>query len=159
MAEPDPKPPKEETPPEPIKTEPIRIEWGETEVDEGLKKSIEAIMEESKATRQSNERMTKIIEDMNTKAAIEDYEKEKTELLAELEELRPGTAEKYKDEKDLGLIKNTIKLATEWKKDETFSEVEGGTTVDDKDDDVMKQHWRPPGSTKATAKIFPDKPK
>ena len=158
MTDPDPKPPKDKTPPTEPPTEkpgPIIIDWGQSEIDPALKQSIELMTQQNQTLMQSNERMTKLIEEQNTKAALEDYNKLRTQKLAELEEIKEGMAEKYKDEKDIGIIENAIKIAKEFVKETSgFSEVKGPDANEQTDDSIQEKHWNPIGGKGPTSKLY-----
>ncbi|KKN03467.1 hypothetical protein LCGC14_1107310 [marine sediment metagenome] len=154
MSKPTPKDKDKKTPPEEIDTGAIKVEfdWGESKVDDGIKKAFQEMQNQNKEQFTLIKQQNQLIQDMNTKSAMEDYETERKSLLETLEAAKPGMAEKYKDEKDLGLIKNAIKVLSELKKGDEFEEVEG-RKKDLKDDDILTQHWRPPGTTKPTSKL------
>ena len=58
-----------------------------------------------------NEAMAKTIQEMNTREQLGLRDKAVDELLKELGDIRPDLVEDFKDEKDLGVLKNAIKVA------------------------------------------------
>ncbi len=58
-----------------------------------------------------NEAMAKTIQEMNTREQLGLRDKEVDILLKELGDIRPDLVEDFKDEKDLGVLKNAIKVA------------------------------------------------
>lgn len=63
------------------------------------------------AQHEENKEMRKTIQEMNTREQLGLRDAEVKKLLAELESIRPDLAEEFKDEKDLGRLKDVIKVA------------------------------------------------
>ena len=63
------------------------------------------------AQHEENAEMRKTIQEMNTREQLGLRDKAVDILLKELEAIRPDLVDDFKDEKDLGVLKNAIKVA------------------------------------------------
>ncbi len=101
MAEPPPDDKDKQTPPPPRDFK-IMIE------DSTLPDDMKAIMLEQ---HEQNKEMRKTIQEMNTREQLGLRDTQVAQLLTELGEIRPDLVEEFKDEKDLGRLKDAIKVA------------------------------------------------
>lgn len=90
----------------PIKPEPrdFKILIEESKLDDDTKAALVAMSEQ-------NETMAKTIQEMNTREQLGLRDKAVDILLKELGDIRPDLIVDFKDEKDLGVLKNAIKVA------------------------------------------------
>lgn len=104
MPDPTPDPKNEPTPPIAPKPRDFKIMIEDSKLDEETKAILIAQNEENKI-------MAKTIQEMNTREQLGLRDKAVDELLKEIEAIRPDLVAEFKDEKDLGILKNAIKVA------------------------------------------------
>ncbi len=104
MSDTKPDPKEEPTPPIAPKPRDYKIVIEDSKLDDETKAVLLAQHEE-------NEEMRKTIQEMNTREQLGLRDKAVDILLKELEAIRPDLVADFKDEKDLGVLKNAIKVA------------------------------------------------
>ena len=104
MPDPTPDPKNEPTPPVTPTPRDFKIMIEDSKLDEETKAILIAQNEENKI-------MAKTIQEMNTREQLGLRDKAVDELLKEIEAIRPDLVAEFKDEKDLGILKNAIKVA------------------------------------------------
>ena len=104
MSDTTPVPKEEPTPPIAPKPRDYKIVIEESKLDDETKAVLLAQHEE-------NAEMRKTIQEMNTREQLGLRDKAVDILLKELGDIRPDLIEDFKDEKDLGVLKNAIKVA------------------------------------------------
>ena len=104
MSDTTPVPKEEPTPPITPKPRDFKIMIEDSKLDEDTK----AILLQQ---HEDNKIMAKTIQEMNTREQLGLRDQAVDILLKELEAIRPDLVEEFKDEKDLGILKNAIKVA------------------------------------------------
>ena len=92
------------TPPIAPKPRDFKILIEDTKLDEETKAALVALSDQ-------NESMAKTIQEMNTREQLGLRDQAVELLLKELGNIRPDLVDDFKDEKDLGVLKNAIKVA------------------------------------------------
>ena len=104
MSDPTPPPKDDPIPPTSPKPRDFKILIEDSKLDEETKAILLANHEE-------NKEMRKTIQEMNTREQLGLRDKAIEVLLKQLGDIRPDLVEDFKDEKDLGVIQNAIKVA------------------------------------------------
>ncbi|MCK5616031.1 hypothetical protein KAR91_79950 [Candidatus Pacearchaeota archaeon] len=105
----DPKPDPKDTPTPPTTTDkPKPRDFKIMIEDSKLPDDLKVLMAQQ---HDENVEMRKTIQEMNTREQLGLRDQAIEVLLKELGDIRPDLVEEYKDEKDLGILKNAIKVA------------------------------------------------